>query len=514
MQAMIAHVVPVVRLRRATTWWSYKVPPRSRISPGSLVVIPLRNRSVPGIVWAVDTNPDAEATDSIERVLVHDPLIKLPTRNYLEWLAENTCSSLSTVSYLQLPALLRSWPYRKPTLEALAAWRNLEKPASQQLFLLPAERGDVVEALRASQPRLTSWFDAPTETEELVRWLACSSGEMHTVVGRERGVFTNFANLTSCIVQDPEDISYYHQQTPYLSIVEAAEQLATHWNAALTYRSALPAPIQKSLWPGGEHGAAPLLAKNLQIAEIRQKEIINDEVVTAIQAALVKGEQVLILYNARDRLYKSNENPLPLLIPGIETLRTKLALRLGGSQLPDGVHMGTRAIFKQRYQRVGLCVCLSIDPVLYQQNFADELHGWADLYKLLSYSCRTLVQTSSASHPALLALRERRLTEYLQERIHERENLQLPPFATTVACSIGTNQIEEAAVQVLADLLRQLSDRHWRVSAPLQRNRRGTSVWTISLHAPPQSRLPQALHKKIAALPRPWKIERNPWYAL
>ncbi len=511
---MIAHVVPVIRLRRATTWWSYRVPPRAHVSPGSLVVIPLRGRSVPGIVWAVDDDQNSDATDRIEQILVSSPLIRTPARNFLEWLAESSSTSLSTACYLNLPSLLRSWPYRKPTLEALKQWRALEKPVHQQLFLLPFEREDVISALQKASPESISWFAGATETEELSQWLQISAGSVHTVIGRERGVFTNFANLTSCVIQDPEDVSYYHEQTPYLPMTEAALHLATCWGAEKTVRSAFPEPIQSLLWPDAIALAPDLVAKQVVIKEIRQKEIINDELVSAVRTTLAAKKEVVILYNAKDRLQKTDSEPFPLLIPGIETLRTKLALRLEAPTLPTGVHFDTRAVFKRRYTNVGLTVALNIDPVLYQQNFADEFHGWADLYKLLSYPAPLIVQTGQPENPALLALREHRLTSHLLERIQERKDLELPPFCTTISCSIGTNQATETEVATLSDLLREKSGGKWRVSAPAERRRRAATVWVITLHASAGTLLPQPLRQKLASLTRPWKVERNPWYAL
>src|SRR5687768_15113805 len=99
---MIAQVVPITRIRRDTSWWSYTVPRGLHCQAGSLVTIPFRGRSCLGVVWHLEA-ADEKASQSLESVLTAIPLLKLPHRQLVENLSQTGFCSLSTALYVWLP---------------------------------------------------------------------------------------------------------------------------------------------------------------------------------------------------------------------------------------------------------------------------------------------------------------------------------------------------------------------------------------------------------------------------
>src|ERR1044072_3557458 len=104
---MIAQVVPITRLRRATEWWSYRVPAPLSCSAGSLVVVPFRGRPTLGIVWSLQED-DKKATEKISSFITKNPLVRQPHRQFIEWLSQAGVCSLSTALYVWLPKALRT----------------------------------------------------------------------------------------------------------------------------------------------------------------------------------------------------------------------------------------------------------------------------------------------------------------------------------------------------------------------------------------------------------------------
>src|SRR5690606_38905927 len=87
-----------------------------------------------------------------------------------------------------------------------------------------------------------------SEPEEFAAWLAIAQGETLIASGRERAMFAPWANLRSLTVFEPENIAYFHEQTPYIHFVEAAAALARCFQATFRCPTHLPEPAAQVLW--------------------------------------------------------------------------------------------------------------------------------------------------------------------------------------------------------------------------------------------------------------------------
>ncbi|HSI20161.1 MAG TPA: hypothetical protein VLA04_00405 [Verrucomicrobiae bacterium] len=513
---MTVTVVPVLRLRRATTGWSYKVPPNVKVQAGSLVIIPFRGRPNLGVVWQIEE--DAKATESLFEVLTSTPLVRQPHRRLIEWLSEEGICSLSTALYVWLPAALRGFPLTKPVRAALAEWdRKQPYPQKgagikQHAILVPSKREEAEQSLAKKYAEIfRSTFSDSTPAQEWTTWLSIAHGETHVATGRERVLFAPWVNLRHITVVEPEDISYHTGQTPYLNLTDAAHVLAEASHAEETFRSNLPLPAAQLFWPSASSTTST--APSAEITDLGHDRIINERLIGYISDALAKNQHSLLLYNAHDR-FKTEEDGTRSVIPGIETLTRQLVGALGLPSLPPTIHLGTRAMLTSLPHPVGLAAIISIDPLLHQVSLADQAHGWGDVGRLMQTGAPLLIQTREPGHPLVQAVANNTFAEYCVRTIEDARKAGLPPFVEQVVCAVPHDAEADPTPPELMETLQKAKSGLWEISYPRQTSRRGKPLLIITLTAPQGTRLPLALRKELAALPRPWKVERGPWYAI
>ena len=405
---MIARIVPAIRLRRDTSSWSYRIPAGVSVQAGSLVSISFRGRPTPGVVWSVEAEDD-EATESIGEILCGAPLVRRPQRALIEWLAEEGVCSLSSALFIWLPAPLRRLPLRAHARQVLAGLGNQISDAAemvaggQHCVLVPgrreAQEAQLERKFGATFARLS---DFASEREELERWAAIARGDIRVGVGGERALFSPWRNLRHLTVVEPEDVAHYHESRPYLSLVDAAGALAKAANAELLHRTHLPTAAGERLW-GRSLGCDE--EPPIRIVDLVRKSLITDELVAAARETLGAGKDVLVLHNRKDALREETVDGRSQLkrVEGAETVMKKLAAALPEFD-PRRVHVGTRAILARPRRNVGLTVALTVDHLLENPLFADQLHGWGDLGRLFSYGCPCIIQTHSSDHPMVWAL--------------------------------------------------------------------------------------------------------------
>ena len=516
---MIAHVVPVLRLRRATAWWSYSVPKHLHCEPGSLVCVPFRGKLHLGVVWSLD-DADENASEQIKSVLCAVPLVKAPSRALIEWMSTSGFISLSTALYTWLPTALRHFPVTQTAQKILAtvtkAPTALEMAnLKQQLVVLPSKRPESTVLLKKKfDHKILDLSEDLNPHAELLEWISILQGEKTVIVGREKGVMAPFLNLQHVFIQEPEDIAFYHEQLPYISFVEAAKALATYGKAQLTIRSFLPSDAAQLLWGEDALGTQP--QGNVSIVDLTKEDLLSDSLLEKI-IQTSKSQKVLILYNAHDRTI-TQEDGTTIVLPGIESLKKQLAKAIGQAALPPSIVLDTRAMFTALHKNVGLTVIISLDPLLTNPSFADQVHGWGDIGRLLSYNSPCIIQAKKQDHPLMMALRNAQFPGYCLDVIRQRNFHQLPPFSTTIVCSFNatesSGEILTSTHLKIQSLLEKAGASEWQLSHPFAGKHRKKSLEYIMLYSSSSQRLPITVSKYLTALQRPWKILFNPWFVL
>ncbi|MEI6477712.1 MAG: hypothetical protein WCO52_01885 [bacterium] len=515
---MIAQVVPILRLRRDTSWWSYRIPSSLACQPGSLVVVPFRGRDCLGVVWSVDEK-DEKASSSVSQVLCHKPLVRAPQRQLIEWLSDYGLCSLSTALYIWLPTGLRELSLGRAARRLLAEYEAesvTTDPERQHAIIVPSLRPhQSLQLQHRLGDKFAELFDG-NESEELERWFAIARGSTSVAMGREKALFAPWANLGKITLVDPEDISYYHEQLPYLNLVDATQQLTEATGSDLEIRSGLPEQAALILWQAEQSESDPAF-NMFEIVDLSREALLNDPLVGSIKACLAESKKVVVLYNAHDRtaLITRDGKREKVVQPGIETVSKRLAFLLGSDSLPDGVILGTRQILNAPLENVGLTIVLSLDPLLSHASFANTLNGIGDLGRLARYNVPCLVQTHQPGHPLVQALGSGHLEQYLLDEIAIQKATTMPPFGQQIVCSLPDNEGAADAASKTHTELAKLVASPWQLSHPFPSPWRKRPHVHILLHAPDRNtRLPVLLRKELAALPRPWKVQRNPWYLL
>lgn len=514
---MFARVVPVIRLRRDTATWSYRLSPSQICCPGSLVRVSFRGKSCLAVVWET-VEKDDQAKESVTEVLSLQPLIKAPLRRFIEWLSSTGVCSLSSALYQWMPRALRGRILSPGALKLLREfndWVPSSTAASQHAVLLPSHRPQSSQKLKE---RLGTAFQEmyadQSELEELSSWFKVAKGELLVGIGRERALYAPWSNLRKVTVIEPEDVSYYHEQIPYLNLTEAARYLSQVFRASYTVRTYLPLPAASLLYPG--QVKSQNYTASIEIIDLGPEKIINSNLVERIQKTLTQKKQVLLLYNAKDRLSSGfKEGRIEQrLVAGLQTAARQLTQALGSAALPPSVILGTRSIFQHTYAKVGLTAVLSLDPLLESSILADQIHGWGDLGHLFSYPVTCLIQTHNLAHPLIQSLRENRWPEYCQKEILAAKNLNLPPFGQQIVCSYPFSEQKQEPVLEVFQQFQDIVQPPWQLGHPLLAPKQKKMYWHIFLSGPPAARLDGVVRKIAVGLQHPWKVQHNPWYLI
>ena len=502
----VAVVVPVLRLRRDTAGWSYRIPAGTPCLPGTLVIIPFRNRPTLGVVW--EQRDDDLASHQISQILTAQPLVLAPHRQLIEYLAEAGLCSLSTALYVWLPRWMRRLPLTR-SVQLQLMQPITANNTSQRAVILPGRR-PVQEGLLSNQSTELLFSDSSEAQTERAFW-RIANGSALLGVGKDGAVFAPWRNLQQLVIIDPEDISYYREQVPYLSLLGALEELARANRIKPQWRSQLPTAAAQALWGSGAKGndQLPDLIGHI---DLRHEPAFGDVTLSLIQETLARSQKVLILHNAYDHLGEPMPDGGRKSVTGVQGLSRDLARKLGLSELPDSVILGTRLILQRPYEQVGLTIALNLDQLLQTPLFADQLHGWSDLGHLLKYGGHFLLQSHYPEHPLVQSLLLGRWSQYVESRIANRCQSGLPPYCQQIVISIkmGEGAVATGLYERLLPLIRE----PWHLTYPFEGSWRKQLFTHLMLTAPLGERLPSLIRQALVALPSPWKVQRSPWHII
>lgn len=152
---MFAQVLVFLPLQaRATPFFDYAIPPalEAQIQPGMMVVVPFRERRLPGVVMALSPHPAVPETRSLESVLDAEPVLTPALLDLARWMSAETLTPLHTCVKIMLPPGLRPKKLLRLTPLVTALPPDLPPHARRLLELLitrgPLQREQLQAALR------------------------------------------------------------------------------------------------------------------------------------------------------------------------------------------------------------------------------------------------------------------------------------------------------------------------------------------------------------------------------
>ncbi len=156
---MFAQVLVFLPIRSKTSpFFDYTVPPdlESQVRPGVLVVVPFRNRVLPGMVMGLTATPAVPETRPIHSVLLPEPVLPLHMLELAHWMAEETLTPLHKCVQTMLPSNLRPKAYLRLSAQVRAVPSGLPTGAAALLELL-IRRGALTNTQIARALKHTDW---------------------------------------------------------------------------------------------------------------------------------------------------------------------------------------------------------------------------------------------------------------------------------------------------------------------------------------------------------------------
>jgi primosomal protein N' (replication factor Y) len=329
-----------------------------QLAVGAIVVAPLRNRPVVGVVVKEVVKPSFK-TLSVDKQVVAEPI---PTTllQLLDWLRGYYPGPLGIMAQLLLPSSLVRKRELTAVKAALPAKKLLPMPslAKEQTaavkamqaggsFILHGDTGTgktrvYLELAAQSLAKgrsvlmLTPEIGLTPQLEERVRtslaapvivmhsqlspagrrsaWLQIlQATEPIVVIGPRSALFTPIKNLGLLVVDEAHDQAYKQEQSPYYQALRVASRLAHLHKATLVMGTATPLISEYALaeakkvpilrlteQPAGEH-----TAKKIELVDLTDRGLfgrhphLSDKLLKAVDNSLSQKEQVLILLNRR-----------------------------------------------------------------------------------------------------------------------------------------------------------------------------------------------------------------------
>ena len=494
---MIAQIVPIQRLRRNTNWWSYKVKANQACSIGSLVEINFRNQKCLGIVWSIEKDSGIITNlKEINSILTSGSLLTPQHLRYIEWLSIEGVCSLSSALYAWLPSALRKYPLTAKTLALIKEFNHTlpKERTTQTALILPNKRDEQTKALE-NKPGYFNVFWELNPTEELKYWLGVRTGSITTVSGRERAIFAPWNSLKRVLIFDPEDISFYHEQTPYLSLAEATKELAKIHLSEIAIKSYLPTKSAQAYWETTNQ-TTPKNKPELEIIDLSHQKVLNPNLINEINKALTKNETIYIVCGG----YTQVKNILKAL--ELKYQPSNLIIDSESQSFP--------------LEGASLTVFLMVDLAINNQIFANRILGFTNILRAIEKSRKTIIQSFETSNPIFTALQSQLIDDYILQDINSQKQAGLSPFGKNIVCSYPIKKANEDEANKAADLvytkISTFLDSNWQISYPLKAKWRQNEYFHLILHAKDEQRVPAPLREYLVNLPKPWKVQNNPWY--
>jgi len=159
---MYARVVVFIPFKIKTApVFDYDIPARfaASVRPGVLVLVPLREAVLPGVVLALTDTPTVPETRPIQSVLYPDPVFDNGLLDLARWMSRETLAPLHQCVQVMLPPGLRATVYLRLSAKVTTAPPDLPDPAARLLETLirrgPLTSAQVKQALRSVDVRRT-----------------------------------------------------------------------------------------------------------------------------------------------------------------------------------------------------------------------------------------------------------------------------------------------------------------------------------------------------------------------
>jgi len=344
---------------------TYQIPENTeeQYQIGQLVEIPLRNKSVKGIIYNIQTVKPKFNTREITKIVANAPHLSTWQIELLNWISNYYFAPLSKTLRLFLPSsitkkkkLTVTGPLEETSMELKFKHAlNLEQKSAlktikntpKTVCLLHGITGSgkteiymhtVEESLKAkkqvlilipeialtpqTQQRFADHFNEKavaihsqlTPKQKELAWQSIYKGEAKIIIGSRSALFAPFQNLSHIIIDEEHDACYKQDQSPRYNAIDVAIKMAELLGIKVLMGSATPSLESYHKAKTGQYELIELIERptkeNLSLPkakiidlrdEIKRKNfsIFSEILQVKLQEKLEQKEQIILFLNRR-----------------------------------------------------------------------------------------------------------------------------------------------------------------------------------------------------------------------
>jgi len=254
-------------ITRAPKPLTYQVLPplSSKIKVGQIILVPLGNQKVKGVVWSINKKGPSIKTKTVEKILTLEPLFWPYQIELANFVAEYYATPLCKIVNLFLPPKIPTGnpstilnKNKRKSLPPLFLWTDDEKrkekiffqeikkclKAGQQIIILYPQLSfdsSFLHYLYSWSPPKVTLLEAKKSASELTtEWEAIRSGQRKIIIGSQKPLFMPYPSLGLIIVEDEQNSLYKQERAPRYHTSWVAQQLARFSGAKIILSSSLP----------------------------------------------------------------------------------------------------------------------------------------------------------------------------------------------------------------------------------------------------------------------------------
>lgn len=423
---MLIHVVPRAQVAH-TPVLTYRT--SDPVVVGQLVTVPLRGRSIPGIV--VKNNVSADTAAPIQTVRAIGSTV-VPT-SYL--------ATLNAVAdyYGVVPAAVWSQfgaAVNGPYLSSDLTLKN----DRQECIVTPAHTSSLSHAVRSSSEMVP--LDARARREQ---WQRAAAGRRLQVVGGTAAITLPFRSLQSIVLDAPLASPYRSNRSPGFNTATLTALVAQSTNTTLTIRTPLSPSIVQSILPVPKNTSyvCPKLHP-ITAVPLGTRSYVNSELVETVLEHVHAQERVLIYLN---RLPKPSGRSW-----SVDQIALDLEKRLGRpvaiaqkgiAPTPAAVTVATSHALYDHDLQWDFAVVLSLEGLLSPNQPRSPL---AAVETLAALASRTPVYTQyrDSEHP---------LVQIAQAQLDPESQVKLPVFTKRLLTARFPTTLSPAQLQFRDNLI-------------------------------------------------------------
>jgi primosomal protein N' (replication factor Y) len=327
------------------------------LQTGQIVLAPLRNKKVLGVVTSAGAKPAKFAAKPVAEVPAL-PLLPAQLLSLVEWMRQYYPAPLGIITQLLLPKALPKKPemvaglpaVATPSLPALTGdqQKALSEITGTGMHLLHGETGTgktrvyielALRTLRAGKStiiltpeigltsqlandfrnvfggRVAVVHSGLTDAQRERTWQnLLEQQEPMIVIGARSALFSPLKNLGLIVIDEAHETAYKQDQAPYYHAASVAAKLATLHQATLVLGSATPLVTDYAIATAKKRPIIRMTqtatsttdaAKTVQVVDLRDRgsftrsPYLSTQLLNAIKTKLQKGEQTLLFLNRR-----------------------------------------------------------------------------------------------------------------------------------------------------------------------------------------------------------------------